>query len=159
MAAFGASERRPRKSAPASEKPASVNPTPPPIDTRNALDFFRQRRIQKPAAFGQSMERSLQFLHVLAPHPARRRRHPARGAGWSSFGTLRSFVAGSPAQQRQAQRACVLGLLSLRDCLILLGRLAGRLRRARLPDILHEAHALLAQQTLDATDGVALAIE
>ena len=34
-----------------------------------------------------------------------------------------------------------------------------RLRRARLPDTLHEAQALLPQQALHAADGVALAIE
>src|SRR5262249_57858320 len=109
--------------------------------------------------FGQSVERSLQFLHILARQPARRRRHRARGVGVLIFETLRSFAAGSPAQQRQARRACALGRLGLRDCVILLGGLTGRLWRARLPDILHEAHALLAQQTLDATDGVALALE
>src|SRR5262249_52254396 len=112
----------------------------------------------KPTAFGQIVERSLQFLHILARQPARRRRHRARGVGVLIFETLRSFAAGSPAQ-RQARRACALGRLGLRDCVILLGGLTGRLWRARLPDILHEAHALLAQQTLDATDGVALAIE
>src|SRR6516225_9436108 len=159
MAAFGASERRPPQERSGKRKAGERQPDAPPIDACNALDFFRQRRIQKPTALGQIVERSLQFLHVLARQPARRRRHHARGVGVLIFGTLRSFVAGSPAQRRQTQRACVLGLLSLRDCLILLGRLAGRLRRARLPDILHEAHALLAQQTLDATDGVALAIE
>src|SRR5262249_62400073 len=77
----------------------------------------------------------------------------------SAFGTLRSFAAHSPAQQRQLHRSCAFGRHGLFDCAILLGRLAGRLRRPRLPDILHEAHTLLAQQTLDATDGVALAIE
>ena len=59
------------------------------------------------------MERSLQFLHVLARQPARRRRHRARRVGVLIFGTLRSFVADSPAQQRQAQRACALGRLGL----------------------------------------------
>ena len=45
------------------------------------------------------------------------------------------------------------------DRLILLGRLVDRLRRARLPDLLHETHALLAQETLNAANGVAFAIE
>src|SRR5262249_133735 len=131
----------------------------PPIDARNDLDFFRQRRVQKPAAFGQIVERSLQFLRVLARQSARRRRHRMRRGGALLFGTRRSLTAGSPAQQWQAQRACALGRLALLDGVILLGRLAGRLRRARLPGVLHEAHARPAQQTLDARDGVALAIE
>src|SRR5258708_36698522 len=86
--------------------------------------------------------------------PALRSRHRARRTGTLTFGTLRSFAARSPAQQRQLHRSCAFG-----GHAILLGRLAGRLRRPRLPDILHEAHPLFAQQTLDATDGVALAIE
>src|SRR5499427_8786527 len=91
--------------------------------------------------------------------PALRSRHRARRTGTLTFGTLRSFAAHSGAQQRQLHRSCAFGGHGLLDCAILLGRLAGRLRRARLPDILHEAHTLFAQQTLDATDGVALAIE
>src|SRR5215813_2058781 len=158
MAAFGASERRPARALPQSktgERPTDA----PTIDARNDLDFFRQRRVQKPAAFGQIVERSLQFLRVLARQSARRRRHRVRRGGALMFGTRRSLTAGSPAQQWQAQRACALGRLALLDGVILFGRLAGWLRRARLPDVLHEAHALLAQQTLDATDGVALAVE
>src|SRR6266496_1337660 len=40
-----------------------------------------------------------------------------------------------------------------------LAGLARRLRRTRLPDVLHEMHALLAQKTLNAADSIALAIE
>jgi hypothetical protein len=47
----------------------------------------------------------------------------------------------------------------LLDAFIMFGRLPGRLRRARLPDVLHETHPLLAQETLDAADGVALAVK
>src|SRR5260370_604861 len=86
--------------------------------------------------------------------PALRSRHRARRTGTLTFGTLRSFAARSPAQQRQLHRSCAFG-----GHAILLGRLAGRLRRPRLPDILHEAPTLLAQQPVDARDGVALAIE
>src|ERR1700730_2752345 len=91
--------------------------------------------------------------------PALRSRHRARRTGTLTFGTLRSFAAHSGAQQQQLHRGCALGGHRLLDCAILLGRLAGRLRRPRLPNILHETHPLRAQQTLDATDGVALAIE
>src|SRR5262245_10887561 len=147
--------RKPKNSG----DPAAVNPTTPPIDARSVLDFLRQRGVQEPAAFGQVVERSLQFLHVFARQSALRSRHCARRTGALTFGTLRSFPAHSPAQQWQVQRGCAFGRHGLLDCAILLGRLAGRLRRPRLPDILHEAHTLLAQQTLDATDGVAFAIE
>src|SRR5260370_39889336 len=85
--------------------------------------------------------------------PALRSRHRARRTGTLTFGTLRSFAARSPAQQRQLPRSCAFG-----GHAILLGRLAGRMPRPPLPDILHEAHTLLAQQTRDATDGVDLAI-
>src|SRR6516225_2270934 len=90
---------------------------------------------------------------------ALRSRHRARRTGALAFGTLRSFAAHSSAQRRQLHRSCAFGRHGLLDCAILLGRLTARLRRPRLPDILHEAHTLLAQQTLDATDGVALARE
>jgi hypothetical protein len=43
--------------------------------------------------------------------------------------------------------------------LILLSGVPRRLRRAGLPDVLHEMHPLLPQETLNAADGIALAIE
>src|SRR5258708_11835675 len=91
--------------------------------------------------------------------PALRSRHRARRTGTLTFGTLRSFAARSPAQQRQLHRSCAFGGHGLLDCAILLGRLAGLPRRPPLPTILHEAHTLLAQQTLDSTAWVTRAIE
>src|SRR5262249_10190238 len=116
-------------------------------------------RSQEARALGQVRERSLQFPPPPPRPPPRRGRRRPRRSDTLIFGPLRSFAADYPAQKRQAQRACALGRLGLLDCVILLGGLAGRLGRARLPDILHEAPALLPPGTLDPPNGVPPPIE
>src|SRR5262249_58504891 len=115
-------------------------------------------RSQEARALGQVRERSLQFPPPPPRPPPRRGRRRPRRSDTLIFGPLRSFAADYPAQKRQAQRACALGRLGLLDCVILLGGLAGRLRRARLPDILPRAHAPPAPETPGATNGVSPAL-
>src|SRR5262249_23567013 len=96
------------------------------------------------------------LLHLLGCETS------CRNAGYARsrlrLRALHPFVADAVARVRQGQSVGILQRCSL-DAFILFGRLPGRLRRARLPDVLHEMHALLAQETLDAADGVTLAIK
>src|SRR5262245_10460625 len=100
-------------------------------------DFFRERGIEELPALGQLLQGGLQLLPVFSRQTSRWGQRRIGGVGFA--------------------------LLSLVRLVLVIGRgfrwLRGRLRRARLPDALHEAHALLAQQTLHAADGVALAIK
>src|SRR6266540_5946659 len=111
----------------------------------NRSDFSTQGGVENAAAFGQIVERRTQFLQALAGEAARR------------SGMLALFI-GDVVQRWQGQRA-----LSLRQpplgFLVLLAGLPRRLRRTGLPDVLHEMHPLLPQETLNAADGIALAIE
>src|SRR4029450_7653748 len=111
----------------------------------NRSDFSTEGGVENAAAFGQIVQRRTQFLQVLAGEAARR------------SGMLALFI-GDVVQRWQGQRA-----LSLRQpplgFLVLLAGLPRRLRRTGLPDVLHEMHPLLPQETLNAADGIALAIK
>src|SRR4029079_2636566 len=74
------------------------------------------------------------------------------------FGCMRARPVNGRAQRWRRRFGVRTGLVLL-GRLILLGRPVDRVRRARLPDVLHEPHALLAQEPLDSANGVALAIE
>src|SRR5256886_12068836 len=134
----------PRKRTPSHPRRKRLRPRLTTAVACNRSDFSTQGAVENAAAFGRIVERRTQFLQVLAGEAARR------------SGMLALFI-GDIVQRWQGQRA-----LSLRHpplgFLVLLAGLARRLRRTRLPDVLHEMHALLAPKPLNAADSIALAI-
>src|SRR5262245_24296451 len=120
-----------------------------PGQWQERLRALVQGAIEKPPAFGQILQHGLQALAILAAQAGRR-------GGRARSGIDRT---GAPSPVVVVRGGALVGCGRLvRQVSILRGRRA-RLRSARLPDALHEAHTLLAQQALDAADSVALAVE
>src|SRR5262245_43811993 len=121
-----------------------------PSNRRDRLWGLVEDRIEQPPALGQILHHRLQALAILMRQTGSRRDRRARGNG-----TGRSRAAGAVVVADERAGSAL--LIRLVGC-VLRQRRAG-LRRAGLPDALHEAHALLAQEPLYAADGVALAVE
>jgi hypothetical protein len=135
------------------ETPAEASGECGDVVASDNSDFFPQRRLQEPPTLGQLLDRRTQLLRFLGGE-----------TGWRGYAgrrlsvrSLHPFVA-DVVKRREGHcvdivRRCLL------DAFILFGRLPRGLRRPRLPDVLHETHPLLAQEALDAADGVALAVK
>src|SRR5262245_59773229 len=129
-----------------------------------------QRLVEEPAAFVELVQRGLQPPQVFTRNAARaghRRDQPLRRRRLGPkilsrelrFG-LRAAVAEQCRQQRE-QAAAALGLAGggIRGVYLLDQFVDVRLLGPGLPGCLHESDALLADDPLHTTDGVALAVE
>src|SRR5271165_4798146 len=109
-----------------------------------------QRCVKQRPALGEFVEHGLQLARIDA-----RSRRPCAATllPCSSFVALLLLLLQGGAQSQQARRGCIAFVGQA------VRRHACRLRGSRLPDILHKALALLAQDALNPADGVALAVE
>src|SRR6266436_7263832 len=127
--------------------------------SRPALDVLIQRCLKQPTTFRQVVQRCAQLLNLLAAHSGCCSWHCACRSRGVTPRDLWAFIAGDIARDRYRQRSCArrhgrFGLLIPFDL-----TLGGGLRSVRMPDILHEAHPLLPEETLDAPDRVTLTIQ
>src|SRR5271166_2368852 len=110
--------------------------------------WLAQCRVKQRPALGKLIEHGLQLARIDT-----RRRACGATCFACSFLALLLPLLQAAAQSRRARRRCI----------AFIGRTVRRhacgLRGSRLPDILHKALALLAQDALNPADGVALAIE